>query len=519
MAAEQAEGFADNWVYLRTELHWLERLLMSAVAKQQKDVKEIERVARSKADRATSHWWKGIINAEGSIAYDEYRKPAGKVTHQQQLEAQIQVARQQGVALALPNLRDRLSLSPFEKNVVLMSLAPEVNHRYGQLYRYLQGDTATSDLPTLDLALRIFCKTDQEWRTARNHLISKSRLTRYRLLRLLPTPDNITLNAPLQLTERLVNYLLCDQPTPQALDEVLKACMTPAPLLASSTALTATSNAATLRPRTESAGASLLQQSLTRQTWADLVLPEATLTALQGLAQQLQGYPKAIQQWGLAAELETPGLIALLTGNRFRSQRLAARAIATMLEVPLLSLDLATIDPVDYGQALAEMTATAPTVLLIQSAELWLKRSTLLSGSLLQQFLAQRQAQPAITLLTVAQPAAIQPCWRSVLAHPIEFPPLNPTDRSLLWQKAFPAQVPLDPKIDWQTLAAKLPLQEAEIYAIAQATLALAAQEAAAAIEAQHLVQVLVQHGQPIELQSLVRKSAKRRSKRSNGEA
>lgn len=513
MAAEQAEGFADNWTYLRTELHWLERLLMSTVAKQQKEAREIERVARSKADRATSHWWKGIINAEGSIAYDEYRKPVGK-THYQQIDLQIQASRQQGVALALPNLRDRLNLSLFEKNVVLLSLAPEVNRRYSQLYRYLQGEGASSDLPTLDLALRIFCKSDQEWRTARNHLINKSRLTRYRLLRLLPSPDNIMLNSPLQLTDRLVNYLLSDQPTLQGLDAVLKACITtPTDPLS-----VASAQPLTLQPKpTEAPAMPLLQQQITRSTWADLVLPEPTLTALKQLGQQIQGYRNAVQQWNLSTDWNAPGLLVLLTGDRSRSQQLAASALAADLEAPWYRLDLAAIDSVDYASALAEISEAAPTVLLIQSAELWLKRSTLLSRSLLQQFFTERQAQTAITLLAVAQPAAVYSHWRALLPQSIDFPRLTPTDRSLLWPSAFPAQVPIDPAIPWPTLA-NLPLHETEIYAIAQAALALAAHEPAAPIEARHLTQVLAQHGHFIKLQQPIR-TLPRRAKRSRGDA
>lgn len=145
MPAEQADGFADNWGYLRAELQWLDRLLMAAAAKQRKEAKEIDRIAQSKTDQATSHWWKGLITAEGNAAYDEYRQPSSgsKLGYQAQLEVQIQSAQKQGVLLALPNLRERLGLTPFEKNLVLMSLAPEVNRRYTRLYRFCKVKRTT----------------------------------------------------------------------------------------------------------------------------------------------------------------------------------------------------------------------------------------------------------------------------------------------------------------------------------------------------------------------------------------
>ncbi|NJL58090.1 hypothetical protein HC928_25475 [bacterium] len=33
----QAERFADNWAYLKTELQWLDRVLMLAVARQRQE--------------------------------------------------------------------------------------------------------------------------------------------------------------------------------------------------------------------------------------------------------------------------------------------------------------------------------------------------------------------------------------------------------------------------------------------------------------------------------------------------
>ena len=55
------EPFASNWAYLKVELNWLERLLMVSAARQRKETRDVNRVARSAVDRATSHWWQGLI--------------------------------------------------------------------------------------------------------------------------------------------------------------------------------------------------------------------------------------------------------------------------------------------------------------------------------------------------------------------------------------------------------------------------------------------------------------------------
>ncbi len=490
MPAEQADGFADNWAYLRTELHWLDRLLMGAAAKQRKEAKEIDRIAQSKTDQATSHWWKGLITAEGNAAYDEYRQPSSgsKLGYQAQLEAQIRSAQQQGILLALPSLRERLGLSAFEKNLVLMSLAPEVNRRYAKLYRFLQGEEESqSDLPTLDLALRLLCKSDQEWRQARQGLVSNSRLLRHQLLLMPSGTTNSLLNAPLKLAAPLVNYLLAEQPTAQALEELLTMHGVASP---------------TPQVRVVSRNAQLqwLQPQPLPQNLPALAatLPAATQASLQGMEQRIQGYLKAMQQWQLSAKtLAPPGLLALLIGTQEADQGLVAATLADGLKKSLLQVDLAQLDPLHYADLLKEITTVAPSVLLIQAAELWLKRSSLLSTALLHQFWAERRRLPAITLFGVTQPAAVQLCWQRQVDRCIYFELPDAATRAEIWRQAFPPEVPLSAEINWPGLA-ELPLHRAEILAMAQESLAYAAAGAAEAVGLDHILYTLSQHGKTV---------------------
>ena len=505
MPAEQADGFADNWNYLRTELHWLDRLLMGAVARQRKETKEIDRVSQSKADQATSHWWKGLITSEGNAAYDEYRQPnsSPKTGYQSQLEAQIQSAQQQGILLALPSLRERLGLTLFEKNLVLMSLAPEVNRRYARIYRYLQGEEdSRNNLPTLDLVLRLLCKNDQEWRNARQLLVCQSRLLRYKLLDLLSVQTDSLLNAPLKLAVPLVNYLLAEQPTAQALDELLTAHGL---LSATVPQVRVVSRSATLQ---------WLQQKPLSSDLPPLTacLPEATQTTLNSMEQRIQGYSKAIQQWQIPAKtLVSPGLIALLTGANEADKTIAAMTLSAGLQKPLLQANLAQIDPLNYADLLKEITVAAPSVLLIQSAELWLKRSSLLSAAMLHQFWAERRRIPAMTLLSVTQPAAVPRYWRQQCDRCLLFEQPDAVTRAQIWQQAFPAEVPLSAEINWPGLAV-LPLNREEILAMAHESLAYAAAEAAEAVGLDHILYTLAQHGHDVEVQPLkVRKRAKKK--------
>lgn len=481
MSSDQVDGFADNWAYLKTELRWLDQVLMLAVTRQRKEITDIERISQSKADRATSAWWKGIISTEGKAVYDEHRQPAQPPkggTYQQQLESKIQATFQKNVYLALPALRDRLRLTQFEKNLVLMSLAPEINRRYARLYRYLQGeDTAgKTDLPTLDLVLRLLCRNDEEWRTARQRLVSTSPLLQHNLLQWSTSNTDSLLNTPLKLAGPLVNYLLTEMPTAQDLEFLLR--------------------------QVQPTRKALLKHTVMAVEWSELVLPAPLLASLQYLTQRLQGYNKAEEVWsfqspGAAVPL---GTIALLVGEAGTGKTLAAAATARALQTALVKIDLALIDPADYPNLLQEILTKTPKILLLKSAHLWFGRLGALSAVEARKFFEKRKQIAGITFLSVQQVSGIQVQWRQQADHTLQFSKPNAVDRLRLWQQAFAAAVPLSLDLDWETLAHKLPLTGKEIMTIAQDAILYAAANEASTVEMHHLIQALAQRGKKLSL-------------------
>ncbi|HEY9657910.1 MAG TPA: AAA family ATPase [Allocoleopsis sp.] len=509
MPPDHADSFADTWAYLKTELRWLDQVLMLAVTRQRKETTEIERITHSKADRATSAWWKGIISTEGKAVYDEHRQPTAtgaKVNYQQQLEGKIQASLKQGVGLGLPILRDRLGLTLFEKNLVLLSLAPEINRRYARLYRYLQGDDPAlkTDLPTIDLVLRLLCRNDEEWRAARDRLVSTSPLLHYNLLQLDAAPADSWLNGSLKLAEPLVSYLLAEQPTRPDLERLLRRSQ-PQPL-------------------------PLLQQTVLATEWSDLVLPEPLLASLQYLAQQLQGQRLACEKWGfqtVSAGID-PGKLVWLIGSSGTGKTIAAHAIARSLHTPLAQVDLAQLSPDQHPQLLQEILTKNPKILLLKSAHLWFGRSSCLSSSQIHQFLAKRQQDTSLTLLSTHSINRIQVVWRQQADQILTFAKPTPAERQRLWQQAFPAEIPLSPDLDWQTLAQNWSLTGKEILTIAQDAICYAAAIEAPTIEMSHILQALSQRGKRVNPQPALKPlpsppppapptetTAKRRSRRS----
>lgn len=449
----EALPFADNWAYLKAELAWLDRLLMVAVSRQKREIEDIDDFALSGQDRVTSHWWKGIISLSGQPGYDHARPPKaqqGRGAYAQQLEARIQVSQQQGIILALPYLRDQLQLSPFEKNVILMALAPEINQRFGRLYGYLQyqHDESEWDLPTVDLCLRLLCRNDQEWRQSRPLIAPSSRLVSLGLVEWASTDDTTLLSRHLRLAENLTTYLLAETPDPTLLQPWLGT------ILASPLAVV------DLAPE------------------PDWVLPKAVIAKLDTVLAlaQAQGHPQV-----------------LLAGPGGTGKTRAARELARRLALPMAILDLACLSEDQYEGLFEQLAALPLGVLVLKSAHHWFGRSPILETGIIQQWLAQRRTQPGLTLITTRHRQAIKPSWQRSFDGVIEFSLPTAAARQTLWRQAIPADLALSDDLAWGHLA-QLRLSGGDIGTLAQTAIALAQQSTPPQITADHLRQALALH-------------------------
>jgi hypothetical protein len=206
--------FADNWSYLKAELAWLDRVLMRSLAKQRQSNQEIDRVAKSAADRATSHWWKGFIAIDPSKGGSVAPKHPPQVTHPLgRYGDRLEASHDHNIRLAIPTLCDRLELGQFERDLLILCLAPEISRRYERIYTLLNNDETNCRQPTVDLALRLFCCSDAEWHNARNTLSPQAPLIKRKIIQLyLPTNSTARslLSKALLLSDKAVNYLLSE---------------------------------------------------------------------------------------------------------------------------------------------------------------------------------------------------------------------------------------------------------------------------------------------------------------------
>lgn len=114
------------------------------------------------------------------------------------------------VALALPRLARLFQLSAFDVDVVLICLAPELDHKYAKLYAYVQNDV-TRKRPSVDLICSLLCASLDEKIQARTRLSADAPLFSQQIVSYHDDPhhEQTTFLARfVQIDQRILNYLL-----------------------------------------------------------------------------------------------------------------------------------------------------------------------------------------------------------------------------------------------------------------------------------------------------------------------
>jgi hypothetical protein len=122
---------------------------------------------------------------------------------------QAQALAEGGTPPALEVLVRLFGLTPFERDVLLLCLAPELDPTFERLYAYVQDD-ATRKHATPHLAWALFGGQGEAELAAQNSFLPESPLRRFRLVILEPGPlPGVSQGArPMRLDGRVVDYLL-----------------------------------------------------------------------------------------------------------------------------------------------------------------------------------------------------------------------------------------------------------------------------------------------------------------------
>jgi SpoVK/Ycf46/Vps4 family AAA+-type ATPase len=134
-------------------------------------------------------------------------------TLQQEIDTRVSASMEAGVFLALPQLARLFNLSPFEVQVVVICLAPELRRKYDKIFVYLQDDIARKK-PSIDLVLDLLCETEAEKWGARTLFSPQAPLFQWEIVQVIDDPRNPSgsgnLSRFLKLDPRILNFLMGD---------------------------------------------------------------------------------------------------------------------------------------------------------------------------------------------------------------------------------------------------------------------------------------------------------------------
>jgi hypothetical protein len=198
-AAAHPLAFANLWEHLEAELASLDVLLETVVAR--------ARVRHQSPDGSITGWGHGLFIGDQEV--DELlgsRRGKGL----DQMAGRIESTLRSGIDLPLVRIATVFGLSPWERDLLLLCLAPELDRGYERIFAYLHDD-ATRRLPSVGLALDLVGEGAEERGRAWARLDDEAPLIRYGLIRLLASEsESHRTSQPVVLDDRIRRLLLGD---------------------------------------------------------------------------------------------------------------------------------------------------------------------------------------------------------------------------------------------------------------------------------------------------------------------
>jgi SpoVK/Ycf46/Vps4 family AAA+-type ATPase len=330
-----------------------------------------------------------------------------------EIAAQCAESERRGVELRLEKLLRLFHLSAFDKDVLLICLAPELDLRYERFYAYLQDDISKKS-PSVDLALNLLCSSFATKVAARRCFLPDAPLIKNQLLALIEEPGQQVplLAKAFKLDARIADYLLGGN----GLDARLLAYT-----------------------RLIISQARLEDSHLSAKTKAQLVV--------------------------VAQRRRRDGLVCYFHGSCGMGKQLTAEALCAELKITLLQVDLGRLLTLEQSY-----TSVLPRIFreaLLQDAALyWTGFDALFAADKayeLEALLRYLQAHRGMSILAgepIWQPGAALGVGQFVA---VAFDPPGHDEGSRLWARALPDRASLAADVDLGRLANSFRLNPGQI--------------------------------------------------------
>jgi SpoVK/Ycf46/Vps4 family AAA+-type ATPase len=208
----QPDAYAGNFEHLTDELRRVDLVIRRWLAEAPAASAGGLYVTRAEVEQ---------LLAAGTTPDDHDTADAGELDRlSAEIDRRVEATGAAGGWLGLPALARTFALSPLELAAVAVCLAPELRPGYDRIYAYLQDDI-TRKRPSVELILRLLCRTEQDRWAAREAFSPWAPLLRHRILRPVDDPQSpsgsSTLAQFMALDPRIVAYLLGSTAHPRML--------------------------------------------------------------------------------------------------------------------------------------------------------------------------------------------------------------------------------------------------------------------------------------------------------------
>lgn len=218
----------------------------------------------------------------------------------------------------------------------------------------------------------------------------------------------------------------------------------------------------------------------TEMDWDDLVLAPATLRQIREIESWVRHQQTFFETWGMSRRVK-PGYRVLFHGPPGTGKTLTATLLGKYTGRDVFKIDLSMVVSKYIGETeknLARLFDKAQNknwILFFDEADaLFGKRTGIrdahdkYANQEVSYLLQRIESYPGLTILASNFKSNIDDAFLRRFQAMIFFPVPKPEERQLLWEKAFPPNVEIDPKIDWPQVSQHYELTGASIMNIVQ---------------------------------------------------